>query len=186
MSPQAVRPLALAAIVGGAFYVVLGVAQLASPGQTDPFSGTSDYLIQVLRALSLLLTLAGFVALNLLFRAGGYSGVRGWTGFRAAVLGQGAMLASAVASLVVGAPALGFLSVVGTLVLLVGLALLSVATHRAALLPGWSAYLVGALAVGVLGEVGVVVVGFVWIALAYILFSKGHAMSGRPSRARRT
>jgi hypothetical protein len=88
------------------------------------------------------------------------------------------MLASTVASLIAGAPALGFLSVVGTLVLLVGLALLSVATHRAALLPGWSAYLVGALAVGVLGEVGVVVVGFVWIALAYILLSKGHAMSG--------
>ena len=184
MSPQAVRRLALAAIIGGAFYVVSGVAQLASPEQTDPFSGTSDYFIEVLRALSLLLTLAGFVALHLLFQAGGYRGPRGWTGFRAAVLGQGAMLASAVASLIAGAPALGFLSVVGTLVLLVGLALLSVATHRAALLPGWSAYLVGALAVGILGEVGVVVVGLVWIALSYVLLSKGHAMAGRSLRVR--
>lgn len=171
MSPQAVRPLALAAMAGGVLYLLSGVAQLASPGQADPFSGTSDYLIQVLRALSLLLTLAGFVALHLVFQAGGYRGLRGWTGFRAAVLGQGAMLASAVASLVAGAPTLGFLSVAGTLVLLLGLALLSVATHRAALLPGWSAYLVGALAVGVLGEVGVVVVGLVWIALAYVLLS---------------
>ena len=182
MSPQAVRPLALAAIVGGAFYVVSGVVQLASPGQTDPFSGTSDYLVQVLRALSLLLTLSGFVALHLVFQAGGYRGPRGWTGFRAAVLGQGAMLASAVASLIAGAPALGFLSVVGTLVLLVGLALLSVATHRAALLPGWSAYLVGALAVGVLGEVGVVVVGLVWITLAYVLRSVRGAGAARSSR----
>jgi hypothetical protein len=182
MPPQAVRPLALVAIVGGALYVVSGVAQLASPGQTDLFSGTSDYLIQVLRALSLLLTLAGFVALNLLFRAGGYRGVRGWTGFRAAVLGQGAMLAGAVASLIAGAPALGFLSFVGTLVLLVGLALLSVATHRAALLPGWSAYLVGALAAGVLGEVGVVVVGVVWIALGYVLRSLRGTGAARPSR----
>ncbi len=182
MSPRAIRPLALTAMAGGAFYVVSGVTQLASPGQTDPFSGTSDYFIQVLRALSLLLTLAGFVALNLLFQAGGYRGVRGWTGFRAAVLGQGAMLTSAVASLITGAPAMGFLSVVGTLVLLVGLALLSVATHRAALLPGWSAYLVGALAVGVLGEVGVVVVGLVWITLAYVLLSvrsEGAAGSSR-------
>jgi hypothetical protein len=93
------------------------------------------------------------------------------------------VLASAVASLIVGAPALGFLSIAGTLVLLVGLALLSVATHRAALLPGWSAYLVGALAVGVLGEVGVVVAGVDWVVLAYVLLSKGHEMTGRPSRA---
>ncbi len=93
------------------------------------------------------------------------------------------MLASAVGSLIAGAPALGFLSIAGTLVLLVGLALLSVATHRAALLPGWSAYLVGALAVGVLGEVGVVVAGVDWIVLAYVLLSKGHEMTGRPSRA---
>lgn len=171
MSPQAVRPLALAAMAGGVLYLLSGVAQLASPGQADPFSGTSDYLIQVLRALSLLLTLTGFVALHLVFQAGGYRGPRGWTGFRAAILGQGAMLASAVASLVAGAPTLSFLSVAGTLVLLLGLALLSVATHRAALLPGWSAYLVGALAVGVLGEVGVVVVGLVWITLAYVLLS---------------
>ena len=182
MSPPAVRRLALAAMAGGALYVISGVAQLASPGQTGPFSGTSDYLIQVLRALSLLLTLAGFVALHTLFRAGGYRGVRGWTGFRAAVLGQGAMLAGAVASLVAGAPALGFLSAAGSLVLLLGLALLSVATHRAALLPGWSAYLVGALAVGVLGEVGVVVVGLVWIALAYVLRSVRGAGAARPSR----
>ncbi len=184
MSPQAVRPLALVAMVGGALYVVLGAVQLASPEQADPFFRTSDYLIQILLVLSLLLTLAGFVALNLLFRAGGYRGPRGWTGFRAAVLGQGAMLASAVASLIAGAPALGFLSVVGTLVLLVGLALLSVATHRAALLPGWSAYLVGALAVGILGEVGVVVVGLVWIALSSVLLSKGHAMARRSLRVR--
>jgi hypothetical protein len=183
VSPQAVRPLALTAMAGGVLYVVSGVAQLASPGQTDPFSGTSDYLIQVLRALSLLLTLAGFVALHLLLQAGGYRGARGWTGFRAAILGQGAVLASAVGSLLAGAPALGFLSIAGTLVLLVGLALLSVATHRAALLPGWSAYLVGALAVGVLGEVGVVVAGVDWVVLAYVLLSKGHEMTGRPSRA---
>ena len=182
MSPQSVRPLVLTAMAGGVLYVVSGVAQLASPEQTDPFSGTSDYLIQVLRALSLLLTLAGFVALNLLFQAGGYRGVRGWTGFRAAVLGQGAMLTGAVASLVAGAPALGFLSVAGNLMLLVGLALLSVATHRAAHLPGWSAYLVGALAVGALGEVGVVAGGLVWIALAHVLRSVRGAGAARPSR----
>jgi hypothetical protein len=95
MSPQAVRPLASVAMVGGALYVVAGVVQLASPAPTDPFSRASDYLIQALLALSLLLTLAGFVALHLR-QAGGYGGPRGWTGFRAAILGQGAMLVSAV------------------------------------------------------------------------------------------
>ena len=143
MSPQAVRPLALTAMLGGTLYVIAGLVQLTSPEQSDPFSRMFDYLIEVPLALSLLLTLAGFVALYLLLRAGGYRGLRGSTGFRAAVLGQGAMLASTVASLIAGAAALGFLYFAGTLVLLVGLALLSVATHRAALLPGWSPYLGG-------------------------------------------
>jgi hypothetical protein len=171
MSPQAVRPLALTAMVGGALYVIAGLVQLTSPEQSAPFSRMSDYLIEAVLAFSLLLTLAGFVALHLLLRAGGYRGLRGSTGFRAAVLGQGAMLASTVASLIAGAAALGFLYFAGTLVLLVGLALLSVATHRAALLPGWSPYLVGALAVGVLGGFGMVVVGVVWITLGYVLRS---------------
>ncbi len=183
MSPQAVRPLALTAMVGGALYVIAGFVQLTSPEQSAPFSRMSDYLIEAVLALSLLLTLAGFVALHLLLRAGGYRGLRGSTGFRAAVLGQGAMLASTVASLIAGAAALGFLYFAGTLVLLVGLALLSVATHRAALLPGWSPYLVGALAVGVLGGFGMVVVGVVWITLGYVLRSLRGGGAG-PSLAR--
>ncbi len=76
MPPQAVRSLALGAILGGAVFVVAGLVQLASPGQADPFSRTSDYLIEALRALALLLTLAGFVALHLL-QASGYGGPRG-------------------------------------------------------------------------------------------------------------
>ena len=66
MSQPAIRPLALVAIVGGAVFVVLGVVQLTNPEQADPFSRTSDYLIEALRALALLPTLAGFVALHLL------------------------------------------------------------------------------------------------------------------------
>jgi hypothetical protein len=135
MSPQAVRPLALTAMVGGTLYVIAGLVQLTSPEQSDPFSRMFDYLIEVPLALSLLLTLAGFVALYLL-RAGGYRGLRGSTDFCAVVLGQGALLASTVASLIAGAPALGFLYFAGTLVLLMELALLSVATYRAALLTG--------------------------------------------------
>jgi hypothetical protein len=127
MSPQAVRPLSLTAMVGGALYVVAGLVQLTSPEQSDPFSRTSDYLIEALLALSSLLTLAGFVALHLLLRAGGYRGLRGWTGFRAAALGQGAMFVSTVVSLVTGSLALGFLYFAGVCLLLVGLALLPVA-----------------------------------------------------------
>ena len=182
MTPQTVRSLALVTVLGGIVYVIWGVAQLASPGQTDPFSGTSDYLIEALHILSLLLTLAGFVALHGL-QAGSYGGPRGRTGFRAASLGQGAVLVSAVASLAVGAPTLGFLSVLGHLALLVGIALLAVATYRAALLPGWSAFLVAALAVSILGEVGVVVAGLAWVALGYAIWSRRDASAGRPSRA---
>jgi hypothetical protein len=171
-SPQTIRSLALLAVLGGASFVLAGVVQLASPEPKDPFSRPSDYLIQALLALSFLLTLAGFVALHLR-QAGSYGGPRGWTGFRAAFVGQGAMLASAVASLIAGGFALGFLYTLGVLVLLVGLALLSVATYRAAILPHWGAYLVAALAVIVFGEVGVVLTGVVWISLGYVLFSRG-------------
>jgi hypothetical protein len=183
MSPQAVRRLALTAMLGGALYVVAGVVQLASREQTDPFSRTSDYLIEVVLSLSFLLTLAGFVALHLR-QAGSYGGPRGWTGFRAAVLGQAAMLVSAVASFATGGLALGFLYSTGAFVLLVGLALLSVATYRAAILPHWSAYLVAALAVIVFGEFGFVLVGLVWITLGYVLWSHRGAATGRTSRVR--
>jgi hypothetical protein len=161
--------------------VVSGLVQLASPEQADPYSRTSDYLIEALRASALLLTLAGFVALHLL-QTRGYGGPRGWTGFRAALVGQGAMLASAVVSLAAGAPALGVIAVLGSFMLLVALALLAVATYKAALLPGWSAYLVAALAAFVFGEPGSVVVGLAWIALGCVLLSKGQAKAGRSSR----
>ena len=183
MSSQAVRRLAVLAMLGGATYVLTGVAQLASPEQTDPFSRASDYLIQILLALSFLLTLAGFAALNLLLQAGGYRGPRGWTGFRATVVGQTAMLASAAASFLAGGSALSFLYTVGVLVLLVGLALLPVATYRAAILPWWSTLLVAGLAAIIFGEIGVVLVGLVWIALGYVLWSRSGATTGRPPRA---
>ena len=102
----------------------------------------------------------------------------------AVVLGQTAMLASALASLAVGGLALGFLYVAGAFVLLVGLALLSVATYRAAILPHWSAYLVAALAMVVFGEIGMVPVGLVWIALGCVLWSERGATAGQPSRVR--
>ena len=181
MPTETVRPLALVAMLGGASYVLSGVVQVAIPEQTDPFSRASDYLIQGLLALSFLLTLAGFVALHLR-QAGNYGGPRGWTGFRAVFVGQGAMLASAVASFLAGGSALSFLYTLGVLVLLVGLALLSVATYRAAILPHWASYLVAALAVIVFGEVGVVLTGLVWISLGYVLFSQRDAAAGRSSR----
>jgi len=171
MPPETVRPLALVAMLGGASYVLSGVVQLASPEQADPFSRASDNLIQILLALSFLLTLAGFVALHVR-QAGNYGGPRGWTGFRAA----------AVASFLAGGSALSFLYTVGVLVLLAGLALLSVATYRAAILPHWTAYLVAALAVIVFGEFGVVLTGLVWIALGYVLFSPRGETAGRSSR----
>ena len=98
--------------------------------------------------------------------------------------GAEAILASALVSLATGTLALSFLYTAGVFVLLAGLALLSVATYRAAILPYWSAYLVAALAVIIFGGGWVVVVGLAWIALAYVLFSQRGATAGRPSRAR--
>jgi hypothetical protein len=44
--------------------------------------------------------------------------------------------------------------------------------------------LVAALAVIVLGEIGVVLVGLLWIALGYVIWSQRNATAGRPSRVR--
>src|SRR5215207_1210295 len=102
MPPETVRPLALVAMLGGASYVLSGVVHLASPEQTDPFSRASDNLIQILLALSFLLTLAGFVALHVR-QAGNYGGPRGWTGYSAAILPHWtAYLVAALAVIVFG------------------------------------------------------------------------------------
>jgi hypothetical protein len=85
---------------------------------------------------------------------------------------------------VTGSLALEFLYFVGVCLLLVGLVLLPVATYRAEILPHWSAYLVAALAVIVLGEGWVVVVGLAWISLGYVLRSQRGGSAGRPSRVR--
>ena len=59
---------------------------MASPEQADPYFRASDYLIEVLRALAPLLTLAGFVVLHRL-QVARYGGPRGgWRGFRVAVV----------------------------------------------------------------------------------------------------
>jgi hypothetical protein len=94
------------------------------------------------------------------------------------------MLVSAVASLVTGGLVLGFLYFVGVCLLLVGLVPLPVATYRASILPRWSAYLVAVLAVIVLGEGWVVLVGLSRIALSYVLRTQGGASPDRPSRVR--
>jgi hypothetical protein len=85
-----------------------------------------------------------------------------------------------VAALVAGTPAWGVLYFIGVCVLHVGLALLPVATHRAAILPGWSAYLVAALAAVIFGGIGALVVGTAWIALAYVL-RRGMRSLGDPA-----
>ena len=66
-----------------------------------------------------------------------------------------------MASFLAGGSALSFLYTVGVLVLLVGLALLSVATYRAVILPHWTAHQVAAIVVIVFGELGVVLTGLV-------------------------
>jgi hypothetical protein len=43
---------------------------------------------------------------------------------------------------------------------------------------------VAALAAIIFGELGVVLVGLVWIALGYVLWSERGAAAGRPSRVR--
>jgi hypothetical protein len=177
-----VRWGAIAAMIGGVLWVVWGLLGRAIPyAAGDPTYSGLLRLSAGLVLLAALLTLGGLLGLDAL-EAGSYWNL-GRAGFYVAGVG---LLAQALAALVLlmGSEALEWLlAPVGSLAVVVGLALYGVATLRAGVLArwcGWALIVVPPIAAYLNSKVfygSIALFGVLWVALGYVLWSR----SGRPS-----
>jgi hypothetical protein len=176
---------AIAAMIGGALWVVWGLLGRAIPyAASDPSYGGLLRLSAGLVLLAALLTLGGLLGLDALEAASYWN--LGRAGFYIAGVG---LLAQALAALVLllGSEALQWLlTPVGSLAVVVGLALYGAATLRAGVLArwcGWALVVVPAVASFLNSKVfygSIALFGVLWVALGYVLWSR----RGAPSRQR--
>ena len=184
-----VRWGAIAAMIGGALWVVWGLLGRAIPYAVgDPTYGGLLRLSAGLVVLAALLTLGGLLGLDAL--QGGSHWNIGRAGFYVAAVG---LLAQALAALVLlmGSEALEWLlAPVGSLAVVVGLALYGAATLRAGVLArwcGWALVVVPAVASFLNSKVfygSIALFGVLWVALGYVLWSRSGRPSEQPSRVR--
>ena len=166
-----------AAVLAGVLFVVNGLLTVTNP--QIPF-------LNVMSSIAVLLMVVGLAGLHLLQK--GRVGLIGLLGFYLTIVGILAQL--------LGLVDLGFLVMVGALVILVGLALYGIDTVRARVLPlwcgmlliwrqrlGWAALAIATLAIAIpLGPYTNVWFGFVWLALGYILWLRRGMATEPPSR----
>jgi hypothetical protein len=184
-----VRFGAIAATIGGVLWVVWGLLGRAIPyAAGDPSYGGLLRLSAGLVLLAALLTLGGLLGLDAL--QGGSSWNVGRAGFYVAAVG---LLAQTLAALVqlVGSEALQWLlAPVGSLAVVVGLALYGAATLQAGVLArwcGWALVVVPPIASLLNSKVfygSVALFGVLWVALGYVLWSRSGRPSEQPSRVR--
>jgi hypothetical protein len=184
-----VRWGAIAAMIGGVLWVVWGLLGRAIPyAAGGPSYGGLLRLSAGLVLLAALLTLGGLLGLDAL-QGGSYWNI-GRAGFYIAAVG---LLAQALAALVLlmGSEALQWLlAPVGSLAVVVGLALYGTATLRARVLArwcGWALIVVPQIASFLNSKVfygRVALFGVLWVALGYVLWSQSGRPSEQPSRVR--
>jgi hypothetical protein len=184
-----VRWGAIAAMIGGVLWVVWGLLGRAIPyAAGDPSYGGLLRLSAGLVLLAALLTLGGLLGLDAL--QGGSSWNVGRAGFYVAAVG---LLAQALAALVLlmGSEALQWLlAPVGSLAVVVGLALYGAATLQAGVLArwcGWALIVVPPIASFLNSKVfygSIALFGVLWVALGYVLWSQSGRPSEQPSRVR--
>lgn len=182
MTSYMVRWSGLAAMVGGAFWVVWSLLVRVS------LEAAGGSFADVLLLLAALLTLAGLVGLHAL--QGGNYGSIGRAGFYVTAAG---LLVQALGALLLlmGVEALWLVAPVGSLAVLVGLVLYGAATLQARVLPPWCGlglivvppiafYLNSKVFYGSLALFGVL-----WVALGYVLWSQiGTPTEQQPPRVR--
>jgi hypothetical protein len=163
--PTTIRRLALVAIAGGAAMIIANVLLFVQPSASG-LDSASDYLVEGVVALSLLLSLAGLIGVQL--RKAETYGALGTVGFVLALVGQAASVADAFS-------VDRLLYVVTTLPAIVGYFVLALAILRSPALPHWIGFLlfVGFVAFWVLaeGDEGIALDGVVWIVVGYALWS---------------
>lgn len=162
---NAVRWEALGAVLAGVAWLasfVVGLEALGSP----------SYLVEATFGVALLGTLVGLVALHT--RQSRSYGALGLAGFLAAAAGTALVLLNVLIVSLGRRDLLDLLLGLGFLVMLVGFVVLGVATIRGKVLPGWSgvALIVVLPVAATLGDYGGgIVLGLLWLALGYALWS---------------
>jgi hypothetical protein len=169
-----------AGIVAGAGYLIQSVMGLIRP-QSEVFSGTSDYILEVVFIIALAATIPGLIGLHTFARD--RYGKAGTAGFGMAVTGTALMAISALATLFAGQNSLGSAFLVGMLLALVGYIVLGIMVLRGKVLPAWGglALILGfpiSIFLSALG--GGILLGLAWLAVGYYLsgINRQAAMAG--------
>lgn len=177
----------LAAMLDGILWVVNDLGGRLSPDPDDWDCNSSyDYLTNAIDSTAFLLLVVGLVGLHA--RQAGRYGPVGTTGFFAAFVGAAMVGVATPAEHCLALDILGlFVYLPGVLLLSIGMLLLGIATVMAGVLPRWCgvALIVGVLALFFAAEDGgMVVLGLVWLAVGYVLWSGRSAPAEQPTRVR--
>ena len=166
-----IRWSGLAAVLGGALFIVADFPYLALP--------ESDLQVTV-QDVGIGFILVGLVGLHAL-QKGNY-GLIGRVGFYMVVVGALTEILGSVLVILAGS-ALGWVMVVGFMTVIVGFWFYGAATLRAGILPRWCGVglIVGTMLPLVLDPGGGLLQGLLWVALGYVLWSRG-ASAEQPSR----
>jgi hypothetical protein len=173
-----VRWGAIGLILGGVMWLVLGLSAVFGYLQAIP--GREDVVLFV---VALVLTAAGLVGLNSLQR--GDYGLLGQIGFYLALTAIAGRILGAVVFLA-GSSALEWISLPGTLGMLVGLVLYGFATLRARVLPRWYGLaLLASMPVSLpLATYGTALFGLILVVLGYVLWLRKDTTAEQPPRVR--
>ena len=184
-SSELVRWGGLAAMLGGIAYVVNVLLGFLVPETTI---SAVHLLADSFAVVPVLLTLVGMVGFHTLQKAN-YGGI-GRGGFYTVVVGLLAQVLGTITHLS-GSEALNWLVFpVGIILMIVGLVLYGVATLQARVLPRWCGLgfivvppLVMVLEIALEGY-GEILLGLLWLALGYVLWSGRGTTAQQPSRVR--
>jgi hypothetical protein len=190
MTPSLVRWGALAALVSGALWIVGGLLHLAYPQDPPGALGSFlNYLGTAIFSAAYLGVLGGLVGLHA--RQMDSYGRLGRAGFLLAFVGAALAFVGQATSAIFpqngtlgwlfSDPGFGFM--VGILCMSLGLVLLGVATLRTGVLPRWCGFgLIALVVFSALGAYGgFLVVGLIWLALGYALWSELGTSIEQPS-----
>jgi hypothetical protein len=173
MTPSSfVRSSGIAAIGAGLGYIGTAALDLLQP-QTSIFTRPTDYAIEALFVVALLLTLVGYAGIHA--RHGGRGGRFEAESFRAALVGTTGIAVPAFATLLAGREILGPIFLLGVLIALIGNICFGISVLRAGVLPrwfGWALMLGLPISIPLDALGGGLVLGAVWIALGVVLMAE--------------
>ena len=187
--PVLVQWGAMGGLVAGVAWAVSDVLALLFPGQEEgPIGSASSYLIESADAIAEAGMLAALIGLHVVQARS--LGRLGRVGFVVAFIGTALVLVSTLWAVILldrfGTTVPGLMFGLGLLGWLVGFVLFGIATFRARVLPRWSGLLLVAyplvLIAGVPVEGPLILVGLLWLALGYALWTRRDMPAGQAPR----